>query len=147
MMVGRFCESTELVCIGIGEMKAPPWAFAGFICCCREAGAAEDAEPGAGTEVEADVEAVFVCEAEVRSCCVEASLVLEVDVAATGLVGLEVEGSGLLSLVLFFLRKPREGMKGRQMLLHTWRGRSGEIELNWSIGDRVEVRYARAARD
>jgi hypothetical protein len=55
------------------------------------------------------VEAALVC-----ACCVAGpepvSKVLEA-VGVTGLFGWLLVGSGLWSLVRFFLRKPREGMK------------------------------------
>lgn len=44
-MLGRLWESAWFVCMGNGVTKVPPWAFAGFICCCWEAGAAVAAEP------------------------------------------------------------------------------------------------------
>lgn len=39
LMLGRFWESDWLCCMGIDDTKVPPWALAGFICCC------DDAEP------------------------------------------------------------------------------------------------------
>lgn len=54
-------------------------------------------------------------------------------------MGFEVEGSGLLSLVLFFLRKPREGIDGAVAASHVGeadRKRRGRIGRGgaWDVG-------------
>lgn len=129
-MLGRFWESAWLGCKGIDDTKVPPWTLAGFICCWDDA--------------DADFPVLAACVAEDRCCCcVEESKGFDGDVAATGLVGLEVEGSGLLSRVLFFLRKPREGIGQAGAASHVARQIGGDrVELVQRTGDRVEAGYA-----